>query len=701
MTNEYKIQDIGYAASIWQGEYNFPLLVCQVSEVINIPNTIEMGGINQSLFFGAKENVDVKRFNEYNPNSQWIYKLGKLPISESERISHFVKVSPKYLSSLDVLFRFNTRVPESPRNSSVPVQNDWSFDTTKVPHKWINAIPESIVNAPYILLLDADTLNATLNYFETIQQNTSTLQPLIVVDPSSVSLNSAKVSTVTPPIPQESNKPTFRPPVSDMELYAEEQADKIFSGQLQMYSISSLEDFNSKLRLITEEKQFMARYMQESNGTLPFSDMIESAIRIKTLLLAEKYIYQQLALLSNRPIASDRPDMYSVDSNGDIALVDVVEDTIPIKSEEYSDHDEFDDILDDLIDNLTPDSNGTYCFKKISRILDYSSPVTERITRGAFRCGDGSLDSIFTSSNSSTTDYFVSVNDSSNVNVLELAYCHSEGLGSIGGYTAPSKMMYSKYSMNSYGNVPSTFTFKNGIESKFFYVLHFNRNVFNDGIDVGNFQITLSPLVSNANQLVNTGSNFYANPTSSIRFHLIDDSSVSEKGKDFYYLVSGSLRTGIYDEPTNNAWGIVYPKQGIVIFDGNVLDVSCSFNTVTASISGDNPMKLFKSISGSIAGTVGYTKKSPIFVRSYEDVKTETYFCRAEMNEFNYSTNITYSDYSGSMTYPLFKNNPTSYVTSIGLYNRRGDLLAIGKMPNPVKKDSNKVLTFQVKVRLN
>ena len=69
--------------------------------------------------------------------------------------------------------------------------------------------------------------------------------------------------------------------------------------------------------------------------------------------------------------------------------------------------------------------------------------------------------------------------------------------------------------------------------------------------------------------------------------------------------------------------------------------------------------------------------------------------CIAMPNEFFYTTNSTYPDsYDESIT-----NRPV-FITSIGLYNKRGDLIGVGKLSEPVKKEISSIVPFNVKLKL-
>jgi hypothetical protein len=141
--------------------------------------------------------------------------------------------------------------------------------------------------------------------------------------------------------------------------------------------------------------------------------------------------------------------------------------------------------------------------------------------------------------------------------------------------------------------------------------------------------------------------------------------------------------------------------MGLIVLDGVVLDQSCSFSTVTGSIDGQNAKRLFLSISGAAVPTT-YRPSSSFFARSFETYLTETYFCRADFNEFNHSTNYTYTTGSGNfLKYDYFSKDPRAYVTTVGLYNKNKELLAVGKLRNPIQKNDGRVCIFEVVVRLN
>lgn len=358
-------------------------------------------------------------------------------------------------------------------------------------------------------------------------------------------------------------------------------------------------------------------------------------------------------------------------------------------------------------------------FKKFKSPRDYSIVQTKYRKYGLFDRNEDRLHTFYTASNYGDSRYFLRVlsNEEDECNskpMFDLVYGHISGSGSIyyaDQYTPvyPAKIVYKNYLLEYFHSTSGKIPFKNGKNGDYFYAINFNRNLFPEMIDPGNIQITLSPISSSANQLINTGSNFSANTSSNVIYTLIDDSedtsdylTLRKELKDYYYLVSGSLNQGIYGEKTDDAWGIFFPKKGIILLDGVVLDQSCSFNTVTASIDGDNIRKLFVSISASCSPTSTRIETGSWYSRASEEIKSQTYFCRLKEYEFNHTNNRTYLSGSNYKIKNLdFIESPITYITSVGLYNDRYELIAVGKFPKPLLKKSNEEHVIQVKLRLN
>ncbi len=80
------------------------------------------------------------------------------------------------------------------------------------------------------------------------------------------------------------------------------------------------------------------------------------------------------------------------------------------------------------------------------------------------------------------------------------------------------------------------------------------------------------------------------------------------------------------------------------------------------------------------------------------ELNSTIYFCRINHNEFNYSSNPTFTS-AGRL---VVKNNvtdlPVTYITTVGLYSPDNELLAVAKLSEPIRKDPNTELTLRVRL---
>ena len=81
------------------------------------------------------------------------------------------------------------------------------------------------------------------------------------------------------------------------------------------------------------------------------------------------------------------------------------------------------------------------------------------------------------------------------------------------------------------------------------------------------------------------------------------------------------------------------------------------------------------------------------------ELNSTIYFCRANTQDYNYSSNPTYLTASKVRV----KNNnpkaePVSYITTVGLYSADNELLAVAKLSEPLKKSPSNELTLRVRL---
>ena len=156
--------------------------------------------------------------------------------------------------------------------------------------------------------------------------------------------------------------------------------------------------------------------------------------------------------------------------------------------------------------------------------------------------------------------------------------------------------------------------------------------------------------------------------------------------------ISGAVgRTGdlVEKSDTTNIVGTVFYDTGTMVFHGG--DDSRNTNFLINSASG------FLFGPGATAGNVAINKVSFI---SLNMLKRSVFFTRAFNQEFNYTNNPTAIANAslGSISSNL-TGNPTTFITTIGLYNTDNELLAVAKTAPPVKKDFDTEKIFAVRLQ--
>ena len=140
---------------------------------------------------------------------------------------------------------------------------------------------------------------------------------------------------------------------------------------------------------------------------------------------------------------------------------------------------------------------------------------------------------------------------------------------------------------------------------------------------------------------------------------------------------------------TTNVVGTVFYDSGTMVFHGG--DYSRDTNFLIDSASG------FVFGPGATAGNVAINNLSFI---SLNMLKRSVFFTRAFNQEFNYSNNPT--AIANASLRSISSNltcNPTSFITTVCLYNADNELLAVAKTAPPVKKDFDTEKVFAVRLQ--
>jgi hypothetical protein len=84
------------------------------------------------------------------------------------------------------------------------------------------------------------------------------------------------------------------------------------------------------------------------------------------------------------------------------------------------------------------------------------------------------------------------------------------------------------------------------------------------------------------------------------------------------------------------------------------------------------------------------------------NINSTLIFCRATADEFNYSTNPTYTDTAGRIRVVDQGQEDTqrsfTFPTTVGLHDEFGNLLAVAKMSRPIEKNDEKDITFRIRL---
>lgn len=179
--------------------------------------------------------------------------------------------------------------------------------------------------------------------------------------------------------------------------------------------------------------------------------------------------------------------------------------------------------------------------------------------------------------------------------------------------------------------------------------LAFHRELFRDRLDPISFQLTAS------------GANNFRPDIDSSSIYALDS---------YLYL----KRDGTTDTNTR-----FYPSKGIVLITGSQFNYPTS-----ASQAADN--------------------LAQIIAKKQEVTKSYVYFVRARNSKFNHSNNPSFVSASAGLNYirPSIRyadnNSPITYITTVGLYNDASELLAVGKVSNPIYKSYASEALIKVKV---
>ena len=171
-----------------------------------------------------------------------------------------------------------------------------------------------------------------------------------------------------------------------------------------------------------------------------------------------------------------------------------------------------------------------------------------------------------------------------------------------------------------------------------------------------------------------------------------------------YGILSCSL--GGQHEPGSDGGqvGLIFYQAGVVVLSSSVFTGETS-GALEQGSRMDYPNHVGGVISqvltgSSISGAADAIRHriNDISFNNTTELNSTIHFCRANAKEFNYSSNPTYLSSSKIRTKNNSLDNPTAYVTTVGLYSQDNELLAVGKLSEPLKKSSDTEFTLRLRL---
>tara|TARA_R110002072_G_scaffold250945_2_gene409693 strand:- start:318 stop:1382 length:1065 start_codon:yes stop_codon:yes gene_type:complete len=149
--------------------------------------------------------------------------------------------------------------------------------------------------------------------------------------------------------------------------------------------------------------------------------------------------------------------------------------------------------------------------------------------------------------------------------------------------------------------------------------------------------------------------------------------------------------------------GLIYYQAGVAVLTGSIFPHDWGAPDATYQTGSDTSVAGFEMVLTGAAISASCDGFRNVLNTMEFDNTTELnstiYFCRANHSDFNYSANPTYL--TGSkirVKNNVRRNQPISYVTSIGLYSADNELLAVAKLSEPLKKTPSNELTLRVRL---
>jgi hypothetical protein len=267
----------------------------------------------------------------------------------------------------------------------------------------------------------------------------------------------------------------------------------------------------------------------------------------------------------------------------------------------------------------------------------------------------------------------------------------------------------------------------NRIENALF--LNFKRLFTRDGLKRETFALKMFRSASYASPGASSGPNIYKTSQSGSTIFSDIGSSTSQQVS-----YGGQVGNIVNAANVNDIVGLVFYDRGSVVLDMSKVFSGSQFmsGTIpamsTASTIGEATIGAGFTVMGTGAGNK-HAKFIPDFIvsssidnivdhiattrfssgtltaatfQNQTNINSTLVFCRATADEFNYSSNPTFTDATSKIVVIDSGQEDTqrsfTFPTTVGLHDQFGNLLAVAKMSRPIEKNDEKDVTFRIRL---
>ena len=156
---------------------------------------------------------------------------------------------------------------------------------------------------------------------------------------------------------------------------------------------------------------------------------------------------------------------------------------------------------------------------------------------------------------------------------------------------------------------------------------------------------------------------------------------------EYGILYTGSVNVGSVGNP---GVGLLYYQAGVAVITASVFQRGAGkFDPwgINVAEQDDNIDAVLTGSNISVACDGLRNRFENLSFNNTTELNSTIYFCRANFNEFNYSSNPTYLSSSQLRVKTKKTDEPVSYITTIGLYSTDNVLMAVAKLSECFEED--------------